>query len=76
MAYSNGVITRPILVGPSQNDIASALGISSNDPAYLIANGNINPWAKYKPVRLNTLEFSNHKGLTWSGYAFSPFEKH
>ena len=55
MAYSNGIITRPVLVGPSQNDIASALGISSNDPAYLIANGNINPWAKYKPVRLNTL---------------------
>ena len=27
-------------------------------------------------VRLNTLEFSNHKGLTWSGYAFSPFKRH
>ncbi len=26
-------------------------------------------------VRLNTLEFSNHKGVTWSGYAFSPFRK-
>ena len=24
-------------------------------------------------VRLNTLEFSNHKGITWSGLAFSPF---
>ena len=27
-------------------------------------------------VRLNTLEFSNHKGVSWSGYAFSPFSKH
>ena len=27
-------------------------------------------------VRLNTLEFSNHKGVTWSGSAFSPFRKH
>ncbi len=27
-------------------------------------------------VRLNTLEFSNHKGVSWSGYAFSPFKKH
>jgi V/A-type H+-transporting ATPase subunit I len=27
-------------------------------------------------VRLNTLEFSNHKGMTWSGYAFNPFRKH
>ena len=26
-------------------------------------------------VRLNTLEFSNHKGVTWSGYAFRPFKK-
>ncbi len=24
-------------------------------------------------VRLNTLEFSNHKGITWSGHAFNPF---
>ena len=27
-------------------------------------------------VRLNTLEFSNHKGITWAGYAYSPFRKH
>ena len=26
-------------------------------------------------VRLNTLEFSNHKGVSWSGYAFRAFEK-
>lgn len=26
-------------------------------------------------VRLNTLEFSTHKGLTWSGIAFNPFKK-
>lgn len=26
-------------------------------------------------VRLNTLEFSNHKGITWSGLAFRPFRK-
>ena len=24
-------------------------------------------------VRLNTLEFSNHKGISWAGYAFNPF---
>lgn len=27
-------------------------------------------------VRLNTLEFSNHVGLQWNGYAFAPFRKH
>lgn len=26
-------------------------------------------------VRLNTLEFSNHKGVTWAGYAYNPFRK-
>lgn len=27
-------------------------------------------------VRLNTLEFSNHKGISWAGHAFAPFKKH
>ncbi len=26
-------------------------------------------------VRLNTLEFSNHKGVSWAGYRFNPFRK-
>lgn len=26
-------------------------------------------------VRLNTLEFSNHKGITWSGYDYDPFRR-
>ena len=26
-------------------------------------------------VRLNTLEFSNHKGISWAGVAFHPFRK-
>jgi len=26
-------------------------------------------------VRLNTLEFSNHIGLQWSGYSYNPFRK-
>ena len=26
-------------------------------------------------VRLNTLEFSNHKGVTWSGHAYLPFRR-
>ena len=26
-------------------------------------------------VRLNTLEFSNHKGISWAGFAFKPFMK-
>ena len=26
-------------------------------------------------VRLNTLEFSSHKGISWAGYVFKPFKK-
>ncbi|MDZ4199383.1 MAG: hypothetical protein U1E27_08870 [Kiritimatiellia bacterium] len=26
-------------------------------------------------VRLNTLEFSNHKGISWSGFAYRPFRR-
>ena len=26
-------------------------------------------------VRLNTLEFSNHLGLTWSGFKYEPFKE-
>jgi V/A-type H+-transporting ATPase subunit I len=26
-------------------------------------------------IRLNTLEFSNHMGLQWIGYAYQPFSK-
>jgi V/A-type H+-transporting ATPase subunit I len=26
-------------------------------------------------VRLNTLEFSNHKGIAWAGIPFNPFRK-
>ena len=26
-------------------------------------------------IRLNTLEFSNHKGISWSGSAYRPFAK-
>ena len=26
-------------------------------------------------VRLNTLEFSNHLGMSWSGFKYSPFRE-
>ena len=26
-------------------------------------------------IRLNTLEFSSHLGMSWSGYKFKPFEE-
>lgn len=34
-------------------DIQTVLGLSNNDIGALITNGNIAPWAKYKPTRAN-----------------------
>lgn len=47
MSYSNGLITKPV----QTKDIAKALGMGSQQVGYLIENGRINKWAKYKPVR-------------------------
>lgn len=55
MSYNSttGIITAPVSI----KDVQQALGSSYNDIGRLIALGNINIWAKYKPVRLlNTLD--------------------
>lgn len=48
MAYNSGFITSPVSI----KDVQSAIGSSNADLGTLIRNGNINKWAKYKPVRL------------------------
>lgn len=50
MAYSNGIITAPVSI----YDVQRALGLSETDLGRLIANGNINMWALFKPVRSST----------------------
>ena len=56
MAFSRGVITRPVSMTTSGGDIGNALGISRNRLDLLVVDGSINPWAKYKPVRFATLK--------------------
>lgn len=51
------------------NDIAYVLGESSGDIGYLITQGNINPWALYKPYRANELK-SNPRTLNLSVLGF------
>lgn len=47
MSFSNNTISAPITI----DDVKSALGESSNDLGTLCKSGNINKWAKYKPVK-------------------------
>lgn len=54
MSYSNGVVTRPVLLTSSGGDIGQALGIARDNVRDLILDGSINMWAKYKPVRYAT----------------------
>lgn len=55
MSYSNGVVTRPVLLTSSGGDIGQALGIARDNVGDLVLDGDINPFAKYKPVRYPTL---------------------
>lgn len=52
MAYSSGEITAPVSI----YDIQKCFGLSKNDIGNLIANASINKWAKYKPVRLQSID--------------------
>ena len=69
MSYTNGIVRSPVIVDSAGGDIGSALGLASGDLGTLIQDGNVNCWAKYKPVRYATYE---ETGLTagsqwWKG---------
>jgi hypothetical protein len=51
MAYNNGIISAPVSI----YDVQMALGTNECDLATLCGHSNINPMAKYKPVRFNTV---------------------
>ena len=55
MSNSNGHITLPINI---KADLGYVLGTGNGDLGYNIVNGNINKWAKYKPVRRNIVDTS------------------
>ena len=53
MGLSNGILTQPISV----YDIANCIGVASTDVGTLCtAKSKINIWAKYKPVRYNSIK--------------------
>lgn len=71
MSNSNGKIKAPVNI---QSDLGVVLGTGSGDIGVNIANGNINKWAIYKPVR------DSHRGwvsprntLASLGFASIPY---
>lgn len=56
MSNSNGHITLPINI---KADLGYVLGTGSGDLGYNIVNGNINKWARYKPVRMTGVDYSS-----------------
>ena len=48
MAYSNNIITDPVSI----SDVQAAVSHTSGDLGTLITEGEINKWARYKPISL------------------------
>lgn len=59
MPNANGKITAPV----NTDDVCAVLGLATHDVGYLCANshGRINPWAKFKPTRFDTVDGSAYK---------------
>ena len=73
MGYSNGIVTYPVSV----YDIRNAVGHTSGDLGTLIRDGDINMWAKYKPVQkaiVDTMSQLN-SDYTWNNGVSDPWWK-
>lgn len=66
MSYSNGIISAPVRLRKNNGDIELAVGNTSGDLATCIRYGNINMWAKYKPIRLSSKSTLNYPDW-WKG---------
>ena len=75
MAHSNGIITRPVVIDANGGDLGAVLGMSSNVEGDFFVNGNINPWAKYKPVRSTILGDTGESSLENTDYWKAADEK-
>ena len=68
MSVTNYKITAPVGIA----DIKSALGAGSGDLGTLCQNGNVNKWAKYKPIKLaiqSTTDQFDKTNNTWKSTA-------
>lgn len=79
MAHSGGKIYVDTSVTPNVGisiaDIQTVLGDSHKDIGGLITHGDINIWAKYKPVRLNSLTHPNANWWKSDNCGLNPYEQ-
>lgn len=79
MAHSGGKIYVDTSVTPNVGisiaDIQTVLGDSHKDIGGLITYGDINIWAKYKPVRLNSLTHPNANWWKSDNCGLNPYEQ-
>ena len=85
MPHSNGRIYRNTSTSPAQGldfigDISYVLGVGSGDLGYIIANGNINKFAKYKAFGYQSWGFADNTArntaLRLTRYGFSTAAGH
>ena len=67
MSYANNLVKAPV----NQYDVQRALGVASGEWGVLCTHANINPMAKFKPVRLNQKEDLTLAQFTSVRFGFS-----
>lgn len=61
MAYSNGIVTKPV----NTSDVCSAIGEDKHRIGFLCTHINVNPHSKHKPMRHSTLaELTNTQKIS------------
>ena len=70
MSFSGGLIRKPVGV----TDVQQALSTASGDVGVLCTSGNINKWAKYKPVRFNKVGILTETERMSVKYGLVPYE--
>lgn len=64
---NNGIITSPVNL---KSDIATVLGTSDTNLSSLCTNDNINKWARYKPVRYDSVSALTEEQRRFASYGF------
>ena len=68
MAYSNNIITDPVSI----SDVQAAVSHTSGDLGTLITEGEINKWARYKPISLAYIQRLSYSQIANAKFGLVP----
>ena len=71
MAYSSGLVTKPVKSDTANGDIQQALGVTAGDLGTLCTHPNINIFAKFKPNELTGYDQPSDAALATAGYGLA-----